>query len=272
MQSAASDFEALLLRTAAASFADGRGRASKTPRSGSDARRAPRCRKGRVSPAHCCAGLPSEPGRARFRASGSSKLVRVRWRRRRTVRSLARAFRPLVRSPRCSSWRLTCPRVLCRRHRLFTGSPDRVSTLSRPGTRPVSGQLSETTSLEGLVHRVPVSCCLSTAGIRFLVILFPLGDWALLTVGLPDARSRPDPDGVTAFRTRELRPGWVPPLPRGRRCSSRSSRLLDRRLPLLGGQSLHPRHQQSVDEGSLTRHQRGFKHTTRTQSSSFAFR
>jgi hypothetical protein len=69
-------------------------------------------RYGRVSPAHCCAGLPSEPGRARFRASGSSKLVRVRWRRRRTIRSLARAFRPLVRSPRCSSWRLTCPRVL----------------------------------------------------------------------------------------------------------------------------------------------------------------
>jgi hypothetical protein len=50
----------------------------------------------------------------------------------------------------------------------------------------------------------------------------------------------PDPDGVTAFRTRELRPGWVPPLPRGRRCSSRSSRLLDRRLPLYRGQSFDP--------------------------------
>ncbi len=31
--------------------------------------------------------------------------------------------------------------------------------------------------------------------------------------------SRPDLDGVTAFRTRELRPGWVPSLPRGRWCS-----------------------------------------------------
>jgi hypothetical protein len=29
----------------------------------------------------------------------------------------------------------------------------------------------------------------------------------------------PDLDGVTAFRTHELRPGWVSPLPRGRRCS-----------------------------------------------------
>ena len=35
-------------------------------------------------------------------------------------------------------------------------------------------------------------------------------------------RARPDPDGVTAFRTHELRPGWVPPIPRGRRCSSRT--------------------------------------------------
>jgi hypothetical protein len=53
-------------------------------------------------------------------------------------------------------------------------------------------------------------------------------------------RPRPDPEGVTAFRTHELRPGWVPPLPRGRRCSPRPSRLLDRRLPLPSGQSLHP--------------------------------
>jgi hypothetical protein len=31
----------------------------------------------------------------------------------------------------------------------------------------------------------------------------------------------PDPDRVTAFHTHELRPGWVPPLPQGRRCSTR---------------------------------------------------
>ncbi len=29
----------------------------------------------------------------------------------------------------------------------------------------------------------------------------------------------PDPDGVSMFRTHEIRPGWVPPMPRGRRCS-----------------------------------------------------
>ena len=84
-----------------------------------------------------------------------------------------------------------------------------------------------------------VSCCLSATGIRFSVILFPPGSWALLTVGLPDP-SGPDPDGVTTFRTHELRPGWAPSVPRGRRCSSRPGRLPGRRLPLRSGQSLHP--------------------------------
>jgi hypothetical protein len=34
-------------------------------------------------------------------------------------------------------------------------------------------------------HLVSVSRCVSAAGIRFLVILFPPGNWAFLTVGLP---------------------------------------------------------------------------------------
>jgi len=33
------------------------------------------------------------------------------------------------------------------------------------------------------------------------------------------AHTRPDPDGVSTFRTCKTRPGWVPSLPRGRRCS-----------------------------------------------------
>jgi hypothetical protein len=73
---------------------------------------------------------------------------------------------------------------------------------------------------------------LSATGIRFSVIRFPPRSWALLTVGLPDETSRPDPDGVTAFRTHELRPGWVPSIPRGRRCSSRLDGVPSRRLPL----------------------------------------
>ena len=43
----------------------------------------------------------------------------------------------------------------------------RVSTLSGPGTSPVSGQLSATAG-EGADHAVPVSCRLSAAGIRLL--------------------------------------------------------------------------------------------------------
>jgi hypothetical protein len=76
-------------------------------------------------------------------------------------------------------------------------------------------------------------------------------------------RPRPDHDGVTAFRTHELRPGWVPPLPRRRRCSPRPSRLLGRRLPLHGGQSLHPAPASHQAGLRITRHQRGFKPFTR---------
>jgi hypothetical protein len=65
------------------------------------------------------------------------------------------------------------------------------------------------------------------------------------------ARRRvPDLDGVPAFRTHELRPGWVPSIPRGRRCSSRPRDVLGRRLPLPSGQSLHPT-QTSHRRGSL---------------------
>jgi len=125
---------------------------------------------------------------------------------------------------------------------------------------PVSGRLSETTAWRRR-PACPVSRCLSAAGIRFSVIRFPPRDWALLAVGLPDLG--PDLDGVTAFRTYELRPGWVPSLPRGRRCSSRPSRFLDRRLPLYRGQSLHPAPASHRAGLRLTRHQREFKQFTR---------
>jgi hypothetical protein len=64
-----------------------------------------------------------------------------------------------------------------------------------------------------------VSRCLSATGISFLVILFPPGNWALLTVGLPTPREGSDLDGVSVFHTHELRSGWEPSLLRGQRCS-----------------------------------------------------
>jgi hypothetical protein len=84
-------------------------------------------------------------------------------------------------------------------------------------------------------------------------------------LGPPHSRltgQRPDPDGVTAFRTHEQRPGWAPSIPQGRRCSSRPIVARGRRLPLRSGQSLHPTYFPSTGS-RLTRHQRGFKQFTR---------
>ena len=175
----------------------------------------------------------------------------------------SRGSRPLVRSPRRWSWRPTCPSVPgLRSSSSLTGSPDRVSTLSRPGTRPVSGRLCGTAGWRSQpsLSRFPVAFRLPA--FRFSVIRFPPRGWALLTVGLPDQTS-PDLDGVTTFRTHELRPGWVPPVPRGRRCSSRLSGLPSRRLPLPSGQSLHPATSIPSAELTVTRHQRRFKFFTR---------
>jgi hypothetical protein len=89
------------------------------------------------------------------------------------------------------------------------------------------------------VPRFPVA--LRRTGVRFLGILFPPGNWAIVASGLPAAPSgAPDPDGVSTFRMHELRPGWAPPRPRGQRCSHGQRKLSGRRLPFLHGQALHP--------------------------------
>src|SRR6516162_3009668 len=59
---------------------------------------------------------------------------------------------------------------------LLTGSPDRVSTLSSPGTRPGIRPVIRDDRPEGPAIHVPVSCCLSAAGVRFSVIPFPPRD------------------------------------------------------------------------------------------------
>jgi hypothetical protein len=116
---------------------------------------------------------------------------------------------------------------------------------------PVSGRLSTTAGWRtGII--VVVSRRLSAAGIRFSVILHPPGSCARLTVGLPGCS--PDLDGVSVFRTHELRPGWAPSVPRGRRCSSRPRPLPGRRLPLRSGQSLHPAGSSHRRGSCLTRH------------------
>jgi len=128
-----------------------------------------------------------------------------------------------------------------RRHRRLRGSPDHVSALSSPGTRPGIRPVIHDGQLEGAGPALAVSRCLSAAGVGFLVILFPLRSWALLTVGLPTSpQGGSDLDGVSVFRTHELRSGWAPPLPRGQRCSPCPESLTGQRLPLLSGVSLRP--------------------------------
>ena len=136
--------------------------------------------------------------------------------------------------------------------------PTRVSTLSGPGNRPYPASYPARPA-EG-----PTNICPG--------FLLPFGcrRWLLGSscarqgVG-PSSRSadrtppsRPDPDGVTAFPTHELRPDWAPPVSRGRRCSLDRQMIPGRRLPLFHGQPLNPApttHQQGL---SVTRHQRRF--------------
>ena len=79
-----------------------------------------------------------------------------------------------------------------------------------------------------------VSRRLSTTGVRFSVIRYPPRNQALLTVGFPARRL--DLDGITAFRTHELRPGRAPSIPQGRRCSPRSE---DRAQPAPAASQRH---------------------------------
>ena len=137
------------------------------------------------------------------------------------------------------------------RHRPSARDPD--TEAGYPGRPPGGGR-----------HPVPISRCLSAAGIRFSVILDPPRNWALLTVGLPAApRGAPDLDGVSAFRTHELRPGWAPSVPRGRRCSSRTGFAAQPAPAASRRPVLQPRSSIHRAGLRLTRHQRGFTRFTR---------
>jgi hypothetical protein len=137
------------------------------------------------------------------------------------------------------SRRLVCPLVLGVYRRLrLRGSPDHVSALSRPGTSPGIRPVVHGDQLEGL------------AQLPWFPAAFPppaFASWSSFArqrVG-PSSRSAYRPvntgrtqTGVSTFRTHELRPGWVPSIPRGRRCSPGT--ITSPRLPHLNGTSLDP--------------------------------
>jgi hypothetical protein len=59
---------------------------------------------------------------------------------------------------------------------LLTGSPDPRQLPFGPGITPVSDQLCGNHSAEGPIHGFPVSCRLSTVGVRFLGPPAPAGE------------------------------------------------------------------------------------------------
>jgi hypothetical protein len=86
--------------------------------------------------------------------------------------------------------------------------PARVSTLSGSAMRRIRPVIRDQRREKAAVQ-IPVSCCLSAAGISFSGRPVPLGSYAFLTVSRPGVS--PDPNGVSTFHTSEIRPGWVPP-------------------------------------------------------------
>ena len=94
-----------------------------------------------------------------------------------------------------------------------------VSSLSRQAFACIRPVMRHGCRRHNLV--VPVSCCLSAAGIRFLGLPLPPRDSAFLAIGLPSTPKGEcwDLDGVSMFRTNEMRVGSGAPFTPGLRCS-----------------------------------------------------
>jgi hypothetical protein len=106
-------------------------------------------------------------------------------------------------------------------------------------------------------HVVPVSCCLSAAGLRFLGILFPPRNSALLTVGLPALAHRT----LTGFPcSARVRCGWgrASSIPRGRRCPHGRVCSTTAACRITAARPLSPRCCIPAREVMLTRHHQGF--------------
>ena len=108
------------------------------------------------------------------------------------------------------------------------------------GTRapgPVSGQLG---SDSGWSSRHNVAGFLSAFACRHWLVEHPVPARGFRSPYGRPTGPRPDPVGVSMFRTRETRPGWVPSVLRGGWCPADQSDVPDRHLPLLSGQPCNP--------------------------------
>jgi hypothetical protein len=127
-------------------------------------------------------------------------------------------------------------------------------------------------------RRIPVAFRL--AAIRFLGHPVPAGEFRV-PHGLPTSTAMvPDPDGVSTFRMDEIRPGWVPSLPRGHGAHTTgkprpAATAASQRQALRSSDTSH------LPELSVTRRPRGFTHVhpsglplacnTRTERASLGF-
>jgi hypothetical protein len=134
---------------------------------------------------------------------------------------------------------LTCPSARLAAASALTGSPGSRQLPFGPGTCPVSGRLSRPTPWKGTSRwpgfPLPFGRRHSLLGHPFPPGIPPL---------LRSAYRQPEPadhDGVSTFRTREMRPDWAPSLPRDQWCSHGPSRSLARHLPSLTGTGPVPR-------------------------------
>ena len=117
-------------------------------------------------------------------------------------------------SPRC----LTCPSVLgLRCHRVLTGPPDHVSTLSGPGTSPYPASYTRRPAeAPTMMSRFPVAVRLPAFASWSSFPRRGTGPSSRSAYRTPKTGS--DLDGIVTFRTHETRPGRVPSIPRGLRC------------------------------------------------------
>ena len=156
--------------------------------------------------------------------------------------------RPLVRSP--PRRRLTCPRVLTLtdvvvRVHLTTSAPFRVRVCPYPASypgRPAKARLSRPGF--PVAFRPPAFASWSSCARQ--------GTGPSLRSAYRSLLPGPDPDGVATFRAHELRPGWVPFLPRGLRCPHGRQVIPGRRMPPCSGRPCTPV-QQPTTGGFLSR-------------------
>ena len=139
---------------------------------------------------------------------------------------------------------------------VFTGSPGPRQHPFGSGHLPVSGRLSRTAS-EGAGHHVPVSRCLSAAGIRFLAILFPPGDRPSSRSAYRPCRAGPR-RGFHVPHARDSDRGGRPLYPGDGGAHPAGRSISGRRLPLPCGQSLHPAAAFHLAGPNVTRHHQGF--------------